>query len=259
MLAIYKRELASFFRSPVGYVAVALYALLGGFYFMGMLTNSSGVSISAELTFLRTVFIVVIPVITMRLFSEEKKNGTDVLMYTAPVPLYKIVLGKYLASVTLLLIMLSSIYFHTILVVFMGGLVDATVFGAYIGFIFLAAMFISVGSMASALTENQIIAAVVSFVIILFSQMMSTIATSVEGVFVSIVTNINFAHISSESISHAGEKVAAAINWFDPYSRTDTFSMGVFEISPLVFCLSLTALFLFLTYRILEKKRWSQG
>ncbi len=259
MLAIYKRELASYFRSPIGWIAIALFALMGGFYFSYSMQSSSSVNISGELSFLQAVFMAVIPLITMRLFSEEKKNGTEVLLYTSPVPLYKVVLGKYLSALSLLGIMMSSSFLHVILVISMGGLINAGTLGSYIGFFFLAAVFISIGVMASAVTENQIIAAVLSFVIILFTQLLQTIAASLESVFISFLTVINLFNLSAESIFKAGESLAKAINWLDPYSRTDSYAIGVFSISPLIFCLSLVVLFLFLTYRILEKRRWSQG
>ncbi len=259
MSAIYKRELASYFRSPIGWVAIAIFALMGGFFFAIYMQNSSSVNISDELNFLRYVFFVVIPLITMRLFSEEKKNGTEVLLYTAPVPLYKVVLGKYFAALSLLLIMVSSTLIHVVLVVIMGGLVDTGTLGSYIGFVFLAAVFISIGVLCSAVTENQIIAAVISFVVIFFSTILSMIASTVQSAFVSIVTTLNFLKLSTSSINKAGEAVANGINWLDPSVRTDTFTQGIFSISPLLFCLSLVILFLFLTYRILEKRRWSQS
>jgi len=259
MKAIYKRELASYFRSPVGWIVITLFVLLGGFYFSFAMQSSLSVDIGSEIIWLEPVFFIVIPLITMRLFSEEKKNGTEVLLFTSAVPLYKIVLGKYLAALSLIVIMLSSSILHIILVAVMGGLLNASTLGAYIGFVLLAAVFISIGLMASALTENQIIAAVVSIVIILFTALLSLIASAVESIFVSTASMSNFLNLSSESINRAGENIARAINWFDPFARTNPFSLGIFSISPLVFCLSQVALFLYITYRILEKRRWSQS
>lgn len=259
MSAIYKRELASYFRSPIGWVAVALYALLGGFYFSYSMSASSAINIGEELSLIQTFFLIIIPVITMRLFSEEKKNGTEVLIYTSTVPLYKAVIGKYLAAFSLFLIMMSTTFIHVILLVMIGGLVNASTFGAYISFILLGALYIAIGTMASASTENQIISAVFSAAIIVFTLLMQLIATSLEGIFVSIVSVFNPLGISSEAINKAGENIAGAIKWLDPVSRTDSFQSGIISLSPILFYLSLIALFLFLTFRILEKRRWSQG
>ena len=259
MSAIYKRELASYFRSPIGWVAVALYTLLGGFFFSFSMSSGSSVNIAGELSLIQTFFLIIIPVITMRLFSEEKKNGTEVIMYTSTVPLYKAVLGKYLAAFSLFMIMLSTTLIHVILVAAMGGLIDASTFGAYISFILLGAFYIALGIMASASTENQIISAVFSAAMIVFVMLMQIISTSLEGIFVSIVSVFNPLGISSDAINKAGESLAAAINWMDPVSRSDSFGSGIISLSPILFYISLIALFLFLTYRILEKRRWSQG
>jgi ABC-2 type transport system permease protein len=258
MLAIYKRELASYFRSPIGWTAIALFAILGGFSF-SLSMASNAVNIGGELDFLRMFFFIVIPIITMRLFSEEKRNGTEVLLFTSPVPLHKIILGKYLSALTLLLIMLSTTIVHVIVVLILGGVINASTLGAYVGFIFIGAVFIALGVMASAVTENQIIAAVISFGIILSMQLLQIIAGFLQGVVVSVMNVLNFFNMSDESINRAGENVAAAFKWLDPFARTDSFSIGIFRLSPLVFCASLVVLFLFLTFRILEKKRWSQG
>jgi ABC-2 type transport system permease protein len=259
MLAVYKRELASYFRSPIGWVAIAMYALLGGFYFSVYLSSSQTVDMSGELSLITSFFVIIVPLITMRLFSEEKKNGTEVLLYTSTVPLHKIVFGKYFAALSLLGIMLSSTLIHVVLIAIMGGLINATTLGAYISFIFTGALLIAIGIMASAVTENQIIAAVISAAVIIFIQLMQLIATSLEGIFVSIAGALNPLNLSTESINKAGENIASAINWLDPFTRTDPLNQGIFSISPLLYCLSLIVLFLFLTYRILEKRRWSQG
>ena len=259
MSAIFKRELASYFRSPIGWVAVALYTLLGGFFFSFSMSSGNSVNIAGELGLIQTFFLVIIPVITMRLFSEEKKNGTEVIMYTSTVPLYKAVLGKYLAAFSLFMIMLSTTFIHVILVAAMGGLIDASTFGSYISFILLGAFYIALGIMASASTENQIISAVFSAAMIVFVMLMQLIASSLQGIFVSIVSVFNPFGISSEAIYKAGENLAAAINWMDPVSRSSSFSAGIISLSPILFYISLVAFFLFLTYRILEKRRWSQG
>jgi len=259
MSAIYKRELASYFRSPIGWVAMALYAVLGGFYFSYSMSSSSSVNISDELGLIQLFFVIIIPLITMRLFSEEKKNGTEVLLYTSTVPLYKAVLGKYLAAMSLLVIMLTSTFLHVILVLSMGGLINAVTLGSYISFILMGALYISFGVMASAATENQIIAAVFSAAMIIFTMLLQLIASSLEGIFVSIISVFNPIGLSSESIYKAGENLAGAINWMDPSSRLSSFQYGILSLSPLLFCFCLIALFLFLTYRILEKRRWSQG
>lgn len=259
MLAIYKKELASYFRSPIGWIVIAVFALMGGFYFSVVMQNSNAINLSEELSFLKPVLFVVIPMMTMRLFTEEKKNGTDVLMYTAPVSLFRVVIGKYLAALSLMMIMIASSLVHMILVVALGGLVDASTFGAFIGFAFLAAVFIAIGTFCSAVTENQIIAAIISFLLILFTSSITYIASILQNVFVNTLNNFNLFNLSMDTIYQVGLKISEAINWFDPFAKTNNFLIGIFSVGPLVFCISMIVLFLFFTFRVLEKKRWSQG
>ena len=259
MIAIYKRELASYFRSPVGWIAIAIYALLGGLYFSFDMSSTGSVNIGSELSLIQYFFAIIIPVITMRLFSEEKKNGTEVLLYTSALPLYKAVIGKYLAALSLFMIMLSSTVIHVIIAAVMGGLINASTLGAYLSFILIGSLYISIGIMASAVTENQILAAAFSAVMIIASLFLQVIATTLEGIYISLASIINPFDLSAESINKAGENLAAAVNWLDPAARTSSFQSGIISVSPILFCISMTALFLFLTYRILEKRRWSQG
>ncbi len=259
MLAIYKKEFASYFRSPIGWIVIALFALMGGFYFSIMIQNSNSINMSDELSFLKTILFVVIPLMTMRLFTEEKKNGTEVLMYTAPISMFRVVIGKYLAALTLLLIMIASSLVHLILVVALGGLVDSSTLGAYIGFTFLAAVFIAIGTFCSAVTENQIIAAIISFLLILFTSSITYIAAILQNIFVNAMNNFNLFNLSMDSIYQAGQAISDAVVWIDPFAKTNDFLIGIFSVDPLVFCISMIVLFLFFTYRVLEKKRWSQG
>jgi len=259
MTAIFKREFTSYFRSPVGWAALAFVQLLGGIYFSSYMQLQGIVSIGGEISLLSASLIIVIPIITMRLFSEERKNGTEVLLITSSVPLYKIVLGKYLAALSLIGIMILSTILHVILVLYMGGHIDWGTLGSYISFFLLASVFLAAGEMTSSLSENQIAAAGISFVIVLFSLLLNTIASAMENIFISTVSSVNFLHLSTESINKAGENLAAAVNWMDPYLRTGNYAYGIISVGPFVFCLSLTAVFLFITYRNLEKRRWSQG
>jgi len=259
MKAIFKRELASYFRSPIGWVVIALFALIGGSYFSIFMSTTGKIDIRSELDLLQIFLVIIIPIMTMRLFSEEKKNGTDILLYTSSVSMVRIVLGKYLAALSLLGISLLPVILHIIILLIMGGLVDIMTLGALFGFILLASMYIAIGVMASAVTENQIIAALISAAVIIFSLLMTSLGTWLESILVSLLSILNPFKLSSEAIYKAGENFAGAINWLAPAPRLSSFSEGIFSISPILFFISVIALFLFLTYRVLEKKRWSQG
>ena len=257
MLAIYKRELASYFRSPVGYIALALFSFLSGFVFINQYGDGS-VNISSEIMSLCSFFVVIVPVITMGLFSEDKKRGTEVLFYTNPLSMFDVVLGKFFAAMTLMAILFSNVFLHMIITAFSGGVVNTGTWGSVIVYFCLAILFTSIGILASALTDTQIISAIISFVIILVIQLLQTISTLASSALGSVLSSSMLA-VEPEKVNKICNNVAAAITWLSPFTKTADFRYGVFSISPLVFCLSMALVFLFLTYRILEKKRWSQN
>lgn len=257
MLAVFKREFASYFRSPVGYIALALFSFLSGFVFVNQYGDGA-VNISSEIMSLCSFFVVIIPVITMGLFSEDKKRGTEVLFYTNPVSMFDVVLGKFLAAMSLIAVLFLNVILHMVITAFSGGVVNVGTWGSVIVFFCLAVLFTSIGILASALTDTQIIAAIISFVIILVIQLLQTISTIASSALSSLLSSSMFA-LEPEKINNACNNIAAAINWLSPFSKTQDFRYGVFSLSPLIFCLSMALVFLFLTYRILEKKRWSQN
>ncbi|MBO7563777.1 MAG: ABC transporter permease subunit [Clostridiales bacterium] len=260
MIAVFKREFLSYFRTPVGWVAICLLSVISGYYFTGMMTGTVAyVNMNLEIAYLRTFFIILIPIITMRLFAEEKRNGTDVLLYTMPFSMKEAVIGKFLAAMALQVLMLVSVFFHMIITVILSGYISSATWGAIFGYLVLAALFISIGMLTSALTENQIMSAVVCFVVLLFFSMLSSIASQISDIFKSFLKFTHLFGLSESAIYSAGEGLRSVIVWFDPYTKTDCYTSGVFKLVPLVFCLSFTAVFIYITFRVLEKKRWSQN
>lgn len=255
MYAIYKRELLSFFRSPVGYVAIAIFSFLAGFLFYSQFVYGS-VSISDEVISLRSFFVVIIPIITMALLSEDKKRGTDILYYTTPIDLFSVVAGKMLAAFTLIAIMFINVIIHMIVTVCCGGVIGVGAIGAIIVFFFMAFMFISMGMFASAITDSQIVSAIVAFIIILITQMITTIASYFGTAFTSIASLFG---VSAGSAANAGAAVEKGIAWLDPFAKTEDFRSGIFSVPALFYLVSVGVLFLYLTFRVLEKKRWTQA
>ena len=113
MTAFFKREFLSYFRSPVGYVAIALFSFLSGFIFYSQFASGS-VDIASEVISLRSFFVIIVPIITMGLLSEDKKRGTDILYYTTPVNLFNVVIGKALAAFALYAVMFVNVIIHII-------------------------------------------------------------------------------------------------------------------------------------------------
>lgn len=256
MTAYFKREFLAYFRSPVGWVCLALYALISGFYFASWIP-AGGVNIASEMNFLSGTLFIIIPVITMRLFSEERKSGTDVIMYTYPIRLAGVVVAKYLAALSLFLLMNGIVIVHMLFVSLFGGRIDATSFTSFIALILLGSVFIAIGTMASAVTENQIIAALISFSVILLSQFITVFSEQFRELTVSLLSALNVFGISAERIAGFGAGVEKAINWMDPHIHLDGLFNGIFQVQPLIFCISAVIVFLFVAYRMIEKRRWS--
>ena len=256
MSAIYKRELASYFRSPVGFVALALFSFLSGFLFINQYRDGM-VNISTEIMSLCSFFVVIIPVITMGLFAEDKRRGTEVIFYTNPISMFEVVLGKFFAAMTLIAILFLNVFLHMIITAFSGGVVNIGTWGSVIVYFCLAMLFTAIGVFASSITDTQIVSAIVCFVMILVVQLLETVSVLASAGVASLLSSSMFA-LEPDKINKASNNVAAAIAWFSPFTKTQDFRYGVFSIAPLIFCLSMALLFLFLTYRILETKRWSQ-
>ena len=254
MLAIFKREFLSYFRTPVGYVALAIFTFISGFNFYTLFSYGY-ISISDEINSLRSLFIIIVPIITMGMFAEDRKRGTEVLYFTSPVNLFSVILGKFLSAMLLCFVMFINVFIHMIVVYACGGRIGIGVWGSVLVFFFMGALFISIGLFASVISDNQIISAIVCFLIILLNNLMSVIG---EYMGISVSTVMSYMGMDVTARDNAKSAVTKAISWFDPFVKTNEFRNGVFSASALVFCLSFAIFFLYLSFRILEKKRWSQ-
>ena len=255
MLAIFKREFLSYFRSPVGYVAIAIFSFLSGFIFYSQFSTGS-VNIGSEVISLRSFFVIIVPIITMGLLAEDKKRGTDILYYTTPVSLFNVVVGKVLAAFALFAVMFINVIIHIIVTVGCGGSFGVGAVGTIVVFFFMAFMFITMGLFASAITDNQIVSAIVAFIIILITQLLTVIAGYTGSAASSIAKMLG---VSANKAYNFGNAINKAIAWFDPFVKTQDFRIGIFSVSALIFLVSIGVLFMYLTFRVLEKKRWSQS
>jgi ABC-2 type transport system permease protein len=234
MYAIFKREFKTYFSSPLGYVFLAVFYVLAGLFFVLNNILSGTANMSGVFSSITIICIFLVPVLTMRLLSEDKKQKTDQLLLTSPVSLGNIVLGKFLAAFAIYAIGLScTVVYAFVLAVFVNIEVWVIV-GSLFGMLLLGASFIAIGMFISNLTENQLIAAVLSICVIL-------------GLY--IVNSLN--GVISNPI------LAALLSAISIYSRYINFSMGIFNMSDAIYYLSVAAIFGFLTVRVLEKRRWS--
>lgn len=234
MLAIYRRELSAYFQSATGYVFLAVYYLLAGFFFYVGPVYAGSTDLSAVFSTIFTITIFIIPILTMRLMSEDKKLKTDQLLITAPVRLSGIVVGKFLAAFTVYFLALSvTLIFNLVMGIF-AKVVWATVIGQYVGLLLVGAALIALGLFISSLTESQVIAAVGTFVIVLLLYFADSITSMIPVEFIA-----NF------------------IGGISLYARYSDFELGILNFANVIFFISVAGGFLFLTTRILEKKRWS--
>jgi ABC-2 type transport system permease protein len=234
MLAIFKKELKTYFNSPVAYVVIGLFVFLASVFFLPNMQYQYG-DFSSNLSTLGYVLIFLIPILTMRLIAEDRKNGSDVLLITSPVKLSSIVLGKYLAVFTVFLIMTVLTFIYPIVLVSHGGLFTSKLAGGYIGFVLLGACFLAVGIFVSSLTESQTVAAIVGIVALLTMWLADALSDFVGGF------------------------GATLLKWFSVLSRYKEFELGILSLEPIIYYLSFITIFLFATIMVIEKRRWSQG
>jgi ABC-2 type transport system permease protein len=287
MLAILKRELKSYFRSPTGYIFLGFFLALAGVFFAltNLLTGSPNYTgVLSNMTF---VFLIAVPILTMRLLSEEQRHKTDVLLITNPVGVTGIVLGKYFAAVSLFLIGTAVTVLYPIVMSFFGDIAGWEIFAAYLGYILLGCAFLSVGLFVSALTENQVIAAVTTFAGLLFLWILDWIQSAfpkgveagiifcgllVLGVALLVFFSTRKLIVAIPVLVLGGGLVALLavldssrfdgfivrfFGWFSLIQRFQTFSMGVLGLSAVVYMLSFSSVFVFLTARVIEKRRWA--
>jgi ABC-2 type transport system permease protein len=234
MKAIFWKEVKSYFYSPIAYVLIGFFVLLTSIFFWPNLIYQYA-DFNGVLSTMGFILIFIIPVLTMRILAEDRKNGTEVLLITSPCSIIDIVLGKYLASLFVFLVMIAITFIYPTILIAFGGKLTVQLVGGYVGIILLGASFLSVGLFASSLTENQVIAVVISFVSLLIMWIADSIGNMAGGI------------------------VSKILSWFSLISRYQDFNAGILALSPVVYYISFTSVFLFITVRVIERRRWSQG
>ena len=236
MRAIWKREVQAYFYQPIAYVLIGLFFLISSFYFTFGTVAYGRAELNSLFQNFIFLFIVIIPILTMRTLTEDRKNGTEVLLVTSPASISQIVVGKFLASFTVFLVMFASTLIYLVVLLILGGKPEVPMLiGGYLSFLLIRASFISIGIFASSLTENQIVAALISFAILLMISLLDVITSLTSGV------------------------IAKILDAFSLLSRYQDMNSGILDFTSIIYYLSFTAVFLFLTTRVIDKRRWSQG
>lgn len=233
MKAIYKRELKAYFTSPLGYIVTLIYVLMGGVVFTILFSNGSA-ELSTLFSIMYTFTLFLMPVLTMRLFSDELRMKTDQALFTAPVKIGSIVMGKYFAALTVFLLANSLTIVYQLVFSAYVSVEWLVYFDNVIGSLLLASALISIGLFISSLTESQMTAA------------MGSMSVSIVLMFIDMLGS----YIDSNVLS-------TVVNWLSFSGRYNTFIVGIVDYANIAFFLSITAIFLFLTVRVQEKRRWS--
>jgi ABC-2 type transport system permease protein len=287
MIAIFKREIRAYFQTPIGYIYMGFFLLMAGIFFTTgnlMEQNPRFFSFFGSLTF---IFLFAVPVLTMRLFSEEKRQKTDQLLLTSPISISGIVCGKFLAALVLFAMTMAVTLLYVAVIAIYGDLQWAETMGSYIGFLFIGAAYIAIGVFISAGTENQLTAALATFFVLFFILLIDPITRMIPpdihsglisaSVFAALIAFFVFLNTRNWFIT-AGIVVLIGLilgafwlfkqdvfagflrnflGWFSLYRRFQPFTMGLLKIDTLIYYTSFCALFLFLTVRIIEKRRWN--
>lgn len=287
MTAIYEREMRSYAHGVAGYVFCAFLLLFAGIYTMVLNLRSGYAQFEYVLSNMSFIYLIAVPVLTMRSLAEERRSKTDQLLYALPMSMTKIVLGKFLSMVTVLAIPTLIMALYPLILSSFGTVNLKGAYGALIGFFLLGAALISIGLFLSSLTESQVVAAVGTLVVLLIqyflasltSYLGTTAAASMTAFMVliflvAVITALltkNYivaalvfilgegalcvvAFTNSDLLAGSFPAILEALGLF---SRFDTFVNGIFDLEAVVFYLSVIGVFLFLTTQAMEKRRWN--
>jgi ABC-2 type transport system permease protein len=256
-LAIAKKELNIYFATPIAYVMFTLLVVIGSYYFIQLVSQFEAISKQSMMLqnqemlsrlnfqdlifrglfgFLGIILVFIVPFLTMRLIAEEKRSKTMELLFTTPITPFDIVLGKYLSALAILACALGLTMLYPVLVERFAGQAGVewrSVFLGYFGLFLLGGAFMAVGLFISALTESQVVAALITFVMLLMLWIIGWAAQSAEGTAKDVLMYV-------ASVGHL-----------------DSFSKGIVDLKDLVYFLSVIVLGLFATHRAVEAHRWS--
>jgi len=259
ILAIYRREMGSYFVSPIAYIVVGVFLVVCGYYFYAVVGVWIEQSLMAQMQAARgggppamdvpagvlrsffgwasTIILLMIPMLTMGVYAEERKRGTMELLMTSPITELQIVVGKFLAALSLFACMLAPTLLYQIVIALYSepGLPWKQVWSGYLGLLLLGSVLVAIGTFISSLTENQIIAVVVTFAVFI---LLLVLPFATRG---------------------AGSTFGDILQYLSVLQHFDDFSRGVIDTSSVIFYLTFSCVGLFLTLRTLDSMRWRRA
>ena len=287
MRAVFRHELSSYFTGLSGYVFGAFLLLFAGIYTMAYNIKNALSNFEYVLSGMSFIFLIIVPILTMRVLAEEKRQKTDQLLYSLPLTMTQVVMGKYAAMLVMLLVPLAIISIYPLILSVYGNANLAAAYGALTGFFFLGAALLAVGTFVSSLTESQAVAAGLCFVVLLVNYFLSSLAsflsTTAFASFAAFAVCIALLALIFWRMTKSGfgasvifialEAVLFALYTFRKdsfgglfptllqrlslFARFEQFVNGVFDITAIVFYISVIGVFLFISVQSMEKRRWS--
>lgn len=287
MRAVFRHELSSYFTGLSGYVFGAFLLLFAGIYTMAYNIKNALSNFEYVLSGMSFIFLIIVPILTMRVLAEEKRQKTDQLLYSLPLTMTQVVMGKYAAMLVMLLVPLAIISIYPLILSAYGNVNLAAAYGALTGFFFLGAALLAVGTFVSSLTESQAVAAGLCFVVLLVNYFLSSLASFLSttafasfaafAVCIALLAlifwrmtksgfGVSVIFIALEAVLFAlytfrkdsfGGLFPTLLQRLSLFARFEQFVNGVFDITAIVFYISVIGVFLFISVQSMEKRRWS--
>lgn len=288
MRAIYIKEMKSYFHSLSAYLFLALFLAISGVYFSVICMSYGYTDYAANIySNITIIFIIIVPILTMRLMAEERKQKTDQLLLTTPVRVTGIILGKYFAVLTLLLAAVLITFLQAAVLSMYGDVNWMTVLTGGVGYFLVGASLLAIGLFISSITESQMIAAGISFGVVLICMLLPNLSDIVPGraryayivcgIVVLLLVWFFIEETKSWKVGVLTAVIGAAvvgltawlklgmfdnglskmIDWFSLMDRFNDFCSGILNASSIVYYLSFIAVFIFLSIQTIEKRRWN--
>ena len=288
MTAVFRHELSSYFKSVSGYVFGAFLLLFAGIYTTDINLNAGLTNFEYVLDYMCIIFLIIVPILTMRVVAEERRQRTDQLLYSLPLTMTEVVLGKYGALLVVFLAPMAVIGVYPLILSAFGNVYLPAAYSAWLGFFLLGAALLAIGMFISSLTESQAVAAWLCFVVMLVNYFITSLAGFISttafasfasftvvilalagivwfmtrsglasGVLALVLEAVLLFFYAGDTSAFEGlfPEVMENLSLFDQFYQ---FVNGVFDLRAVVYLLSVSGLFLFLTVQSLEKRRWSE-
>ena len=288
MTAVFRHELSSYFKSVSGYVFGAFLLLFGGIYTTDINLNAGLTNFEYVLDYMCIIFLIIVPILTMRVVAEERRQRTDQLLYSLPLTMTEVVLGKYGALLVVFLAPMAVIGVYPLILSAFGNVYLPAAYSAWLGFFLLGAALLAIGMFISSLTESQAVAAGLCFLVMLVNYFITSLADFISttafasfaaftvvilalagivwfmtrsglasGVLALVLEAVLLFFYAGDTSAFEGlfPEVMENLSLFDQFYQ---FVNGVFDLRAVVYLLSVSGLFLFLTVQSLEKRRWSE-